>query len=117
MEPRYEDALRTIARCYEDEVAAHGGKSLSYVASLVVHRGSFFDRLQADVSFTVRNLERLAAWFRDSQNWPARRVPEVALVAMASIGRPVLPNATLTLAARSTIVSCDQPPLSQPGGC
>jgi hypothetical protein len=88
MSDAYENALRTVADAYEAEVAAHGGRSLSRVATIVVSSGTFFNRLRNGKPFLVHNLERLAAWFRQPENWPNGLIPGPASDALISIGRP-----------------------------
>lgn len=90
MADTYEDALRTIAEAYGKAIALHGGISLSRVATLVVNRGSFFNRLSQDTSFSARNLDRLANWFRNEDHWPHFNIPADAAEALFSIGRPPL---------------------------
>ena len=88
MSDAYENALRTVADAYEGEVAAHGGRSLSRIATIVVSSGTFFNRLREGKPFLVHNLERFAAWFRQPENWPNGVIPEAASIALISIGRP-----------------------------
>ena len=90
MADTYEDALRIIADCYGEAIAIKGGLSLARVATLVVNRGSFFSRLAHDTSFSAKNLDRFAAWFRNEEHWPDRNIPEAAAAALFSIGRPPL---------------------------
>ncbi|WP_294356063.1 hypothetical protein [uncultured Sphingomonas sp.] len=87
MDAAFENALRTIAASYEVEVSRHGGKSLARVATIVVNNGAFFTRLREGKTFTVANLERFAAWFRQSANWPLETIPHDAAYALASMGR------------------------------
>ena len=93
MADTYEDALRVIADCYGKAIAVSGGMSLARVATLVVNRGSFFNRLSHDTSFSAKNLDRFAAWFRDEEHWPNRNIPDAATAALISIGRPPLRTA------------------------
>ncbi len=93
MADTYEDALRVIAECYGEAIAVSGGLSLARVATLVVNRGSFFNRLSHDTSFSAKNLDRFAAWFRDEEHWPNRSIPDAATAALISIGRPPLRTA------------------------
>ena len=86
----YGDALRIIAENYSRAIAVNGGMSLARIATLVVNRGSFFNRLSHDTSFSARNLDRLATWFRNEDHWPHNRIPEDAAAALFSIGRPPL---------------------------
>lgn len=88
MDDAYQTAMRTLADAYESEIAAFGGKSLARVATIVVNSGSFFQRLRAGKTFSVGNLDRLAAWFRDPTNWPNASIPHPAVLALTSIGRP-----------------------------
>jgi hypothetical protein len=90
MASTYEEALRIIAESYGRAIAARGGMSLARIATLVVNRGSFFNRLSHDTSFSARNLDRFAAWFRNEEHWPDRNIPEDAAAALFSIGRPPL---------------------------
>jgi hypothetical protein len=87
MDTSYEAALLAVADAYAMEVATHGGKSLARVATIVVNRGSFFERLRDGGGCSARNLDRLADWFRDPANWPSA-IAEPALRALESIGRP-----------------------------
>lgn len=89
MSRTYQDAMIAVAQAYQDAVAIRGGISLARVATIVVNRGSFFSRLSDDTSFSVRNLERFADWFRRPSNWPNHSVSPEAAEALASIGRPV----------------------------
>ncbi len=91
MDTAYENVLRTLAACYEQEVAAHGGKSLARVATIVVNNGAFFNRLREGKPFLVHNLEKFAAWFREPGNWPNLSIPHDAAAALTSIGRPPFP--------------------------
>lgn len=88
----YEKALLAVAHAYSLAVEQHGGKSLARVATIVVNRGSFFDRLENGDSFSVRNLDRLASYFREPANWPLEMLPPDATAALASIGRPAVPS-------------------------
>lgn len=90
----YEAALMRIADAYAAEVLSHGGKSLARVATIVVNRGSFFERLREGGGCSARSLDRLAEWFRDTTNWPAG-IPDVAVQALASIGRSPAPAAAV----------------------
>lgn len=80
--------MRTLADSYEEQVALLGGKSLSRVATIVVNNGAFFQRLREGKPFLVHNLERFAAWFRMPQNWPDASIPQAAVDALISMGRP-----------------------------
>jgi hypothetical protein len=121
METGYHDALMQTAQAYSAAVATHGGKSLSRVATIVVNRGSFFERLQQDVSFSVRNLERFAEWFRNAENWPRGEIPQNAAEALSSMGRPpVIDHSHSSLADRTVSdcgagVVCDRHPISHSG--
>ncbi len=88
MAQTYEAALRIIAESYGKAIAVSGGMSLARVATLVVNRGSFFKRLQHDTSFSAKNLDRFATWFRNEDHWPNNSIPEDAAAALFSIGRP-----------------------------
>lgn len=90
MAETYEDALRIIAESYGRAIALSGGMSLARVATLVVNRGSFFKRLEHDTSFSAKNLDRFATWFRNEHHWPNNSIPEDAAAALFSIGRPPL---------------------------
>lgn len=90
MDDTYATALVRIAEVYEAEASAHGGKSLARVATIVVNRGSFFERLRSGDGFSVKNLDRFAAWFRDPANWPQGAIPQQALDALQDIGRPAI---------------------------
>lgn len=99
MDTAYENVLRTLAACYEQEVEAHGGKSLARVATIVVNNGAFFTRLREGKPFLVHNLEKFAAWFRNPVNWPNLAIPHDAATALSSIGRPpidIIPHAYRT---------------------
>lgn len=89
MDTPYETALLQLAEIYAVEAAEHGGKSLARVATIVVNRGSFFERLRDGGGCSARNLELLIHWFRRAENWP-RFVPDKALSILIGIGRPVL---------------------------
>lgn len=90
MAQTYEDALRIIAESYGKAIAVSGGMSLARIATLVVNRGSFFKRLEHDTSFSAKNLDRFANWFRNEDHWPNNCIPEDAAAALFSIGRPPL---------------------------
>lgn len=89
MDTGYEASLLRVAEAYAAQIAEHGGKSLARVATIVVNRGSFFERLREGGGCSARNLDRLADWFRDTANWP-EAIPADASEALASIGRPVV---------------------------
>ena len=99
MDAAFENALRTLAASYEEQVAKLGGKSLSRVATIVVNNGAFFSRLRDGKPFLVHNLEKFAAWFRDPANWPDCVIPDTAERALASMGRPSLISQMPHLAA------------------
>ncbi|MBB4837269.1 hypothetical protein HNP52_000320 [Sphingomonas kyeonggiensis] len=84
----YEAALLLVADAYAAAVDANGGKSLARVATIVVNRGSFFERLRDGGGCTVQNLERLIEWFRVPGNWPLNIIPDVARTALVTMGRP-----------------------------
>jgi hypothetical protein len=88
MDAAFENAMRTLADSYEEQVALLGGKSLSRVATIVVNNGAFFARLREGKPFLVHNLERFADWFRRPQNWPEGCIPHAAVEALTSMGRP-----------------------------
>ena len=111
MAQTYEDALRIIAESYSRAIAVNGGMSLARIATLVVNRGSFFNRLSHDTSFSARNLDRLAAWFRNEGHWPHHNIPEDAAAALFSIGRP--PLSAAQCGGNTAPVDCDQPAVSQ----
>lgn len=90
MAQTYEDALRIIAESYGKAIAVSGGMSLARIATVVVNRGSFFKRLEHDTSFSAKNLDRFATWFRNENHWPNNSIPEDAAAALFSIGRPPL---------------------------
>jgi len=110
MAETYEDALRIIAESYGRAIAISGGMSLARVATIVVNRGSFFDRLSQDTSFSAKNLGKFAEWFRTEENWPHRSIPTDAAEALFSIGRP--PRATAQCGEGATTVDCDRHELS-----
>lgn len=107
----YEDALRIIADSYGKAIALNGGMSLARVATIVLNRGSFFNRLSGDTSFSVKNLDRLATWFRNEGNWPHNNIPHDAVEALFSIGRP--PLAAGQCGDDTTHVDCDRQSVSQ----
>lgn len=107
----YEDALRIIADSYGKAIALNGGMSLARVATIVLNRGSFFNRLSSDTSFSARNLDRLATWFRNEDNWPHNNIPRDAAEALFSIGRP--PLAAVQCGDDTTRVDCDSQSVSQ----
>lgn len=90
MDMTYEAALLTVADAYAAQVAEHGGKSLARVATIVVNRGSFFERLRDGAGCSSRSLGRLFEWFRDPANWPANDIGDDARAALAGVGRPAL---------------------------
>lgn len=89
MDTGYEASLLRVADAYAAQAAEHGGKSLARVATIVVNRGSFFERLRDGGGCSARNLDRIADWFRDGANWP-QAISAEAAEALASIGRPVI---------------------------
>lgn len=93
MDTSYEASLITIADAYAGAVAEYGGKSLARVATIVVNRGSFFDRIREGGGCSARNLDRIAEFFRDPGNWPQGELPIVASLALEGIGRPSAPAA------------------------
>ena len=111
MAQTYEDALRIIAESYGRAIAISGGMSLARIATLVVNRGSFFKRLEHDTSFSAKNLDRFAAWFRNEDHWPHRRIPEDAAAALFGIGRPPLSAAQCGRFPNE--VACDCEPVSK----
>lgn len=113
----YENALRTVADAYEAEQARWGGKSLSRVATIVASSGAFFIRLREGKTFSVANLERFASWFRQPSNWPDRKIPHPAALALASIGRPPVSMAdmTHTCVMTSSGVASDRVTISHSG--
>jgi hypothetical protein len=90
MDMTYEAALLKVADAYAARVAKHGGKSLARVATIVVNRGSFFERLRDGAGCSSRSLGRLFEWFRDPANWPANDISDEARSALAGVGRPAL---------------------------
>lgn len=91
MSMTYEAALLKVADEYAAQVDALGGKSLARVATIVVNRGSFFERMRDGAGCSARNLERLVEWFRDPANWPEASITSNASAVLASIGRPETP--------------------------
>ena len=87
MDNGYETALLRVADAYAAEAEAGGGKSLARVATIVVNRGSFFERLREGGGCSSRNLARMAGYFRDATNWPGE-IPVAAIEALASLGCP-----------------------------
>jgi hypothetical protein len=86
----YEQSLLAIAACYTRAVAAHGGRSLARISTIVVNQGSFFTRLGNGATCTAVNIERLAGFFGEPANWPLNFIPEDAAALLAGIGRPIL---------------------------
>lgn len=109
MENGYHESLCQVAKLYEQAVAAHGGKSLSRVATIVASSGAFFDRLQKGKTFTVANLERFLEWFRNPANWPEWTIPSDAKDALVSVGRPAFPVARMPhkVTHGAAFVACD----------
>ena len=74
MDTGYEASLLRVADAYAAQAAEHGGKSLARVATIVVNRGSFFERLRDGGEFVplVRlaehDLERVGFELGHSQN-------------------------------------------------
>lgn len=114
MDEAYGNALRVIADVYEAEVARCGGKSLARVATIVVSSGAFFNRLRADKTFSVANLDKFATWFREPTNWPAGSVPAEGAQALQSIGRPAHHASTMHHEP-SAVRSNDAPVFNQAG--
>ncbi|WP_267382211.1 MULTISPECIES: hypothetical protein [unclassified Sphingomonas] len=113
MSDTYEDALRVIAESYGRAIAISGGMSLARVATLVVNRGSFFKRLENDTSFSAKNLDRFAAWFRNEGHWPHNTIPEEAAAALFSIGRP--PISAAQCGKYTSAAQCDLETILQKG--
>lgn len=114
MDAAFENAMRTLADSYEEQVAALGGKSLSRVATIVVNNGAFFHRLREGKPFLVHNLERFAAWFRMPQNWPDACIPQDAVDALVSMGRPPIAySIPHRMPHSATAVDCDRSPVSK----
>ena len=90
MDITYEAALLKVADAYATDAAQHGGRSLARVATIVVNRGSFFERLRDGAGCSSKNLERLFEWFRDPRNWPNGEVAHDARAALTSVGRSPL---------------------------
>ena len=90
MDITYEAALLKVADAYAADAAKNGGRSLARIATIVVNRGSFFDRLRDGAGCSSKNLDRLFDWFRDPRNWPSSEVAADARSALASVGRPAL---------------------------
>ncbi len=110
----YENALRTIADCYEAESERWGGRSLSRVATIVLNSGTFFERLRAGKTFTVVNLEKMTTWMRDPANWPDSAIPHEAALALTSMGRPPVTAFTADQCGKDTaLVACDRSSVSQ----
>lgn len=82
----YHQALLTISSAYNREGANRRGGSLARVATVVVNRGSFFDRLYAGHTCSLRNYQKLVAHFFHPANWPAGGIPQDARAALQSIG-------------------------------
>lgn len=99
MDTSYEASLITIADAYAGAVAKHGGKSLARVATIVVNRGSFFDRIREGGGCSARNLDRIAEFFREPANWPQGELPLAASAALEGIGRPISSAAEQAAAA------------------
>jgi hypothetical protein len=88
----YEAALLAIADVYAAHAAENGGRSLARIATIVVNRGSFFERLRDGGGCSTRNLDKLTDWFRNASNWPGDEIPAAAVDALISIGRAPLAN-------------------------
>ena len=117
MDDAYGNALRTIADCYEAEVACWGGRSLSRIATIVLSSGTFFERVRQGKTFTVANLEKMAAWLRDPANWPDASIPHDAALALTSMGRPPLTTSMPHDCGNDAAsVACDHAALSQRAG-
>lgn len=116
MSDAYETALRIIADAYEAEYGRWGGKSLSRVATIVASSGAFFIRLRDGKSFSVTNLEKFAAWFRQSANWPDAVIPHDAVQALVSIGRPPLNDAAPYRIDAAQVRSNDAPAFDRERG-
>ncbi len=82
-----EAVLLRIADCYEKRVGAHGGRSLTRVATIVASRGSFFAPLREGKTCTVRNLDAFVSYFAEPANWPSGSIPKEAAAAIAILAR------------------------------
>jgi hypothetical protein len=69
------DTLLAVAAAYDVEAAAHGGKSLARVSTIVLNQGGFFQRLKSGKTCTLESFEALLAWFWSPSNWPSSRIP------------------------------------------
>jgi len=72
------ESLLHIAAIYEMETNAHGGRSLARIATIVLNRGAFFDRLRTGKTCTLNSFEAAISWFEDPQNWPDGSIPDLA---------------------------------------
>lgn len=89
-----EDILLRVADQYEAEVAAHGGRSLTRVATLVASRGTFFAPLREGKTCTVRNLDAFRAYFSDTENWPGEIIPRPVQIDLSLLGASEMTSGT-----------------------
>lgn len=67
--------LLALADLYELEATEHGGRSLARVATIVVNRGAFFERLKIGKTCTLTSFEVFIGWFANAENWPTKSIP------------------------------------------
>ena len=73
---RMTDQIVTLAKIW----CASTGLSLPRLATLVLNRGSFFDRMaEPGTSCNVETIERFLLFFRDEGKWPEGVIPDTAL--------------------------------------
>jgi hypothetical protein len=94
----FEQCLLRVADRYAQQVDAQGGRSLARVASIVVNHSAFFDRLRSGQTCFVRNLQRVAEYFANLDNWPGQEIPaevlpDLVALGVGSIGRLTRPLA------------------------
>lgn len=72
------DTLLELADAFKAESEQHGGRSLARVATIVVNRGAFFDRLRDGKTCNLTSFEAMVAWFAQAENWPQKVIPASA---------------------------------------
>lgn len=60
------------------------GLSRARLATIVVNRGSFFDRIAAGAGCNVQTVEQFLSHFRDGANWPNGHIPHDAAAVLSN---------------------------------
>lgn len=79
------ETLLAIADAYEIASVNAGGRSLARIATIVVNRGAFFERLREGKTCTLPSFEAFIAWFSEPANWPAGVIPHAPAQLLAPL--------------------------------